>query len=353
VTNYFTDNGSTVTLCVLDLSKAFDKVDHSILMSKLMKLNVPKYLIEILYNWYANSKIMVKWENIISSPINVALGVRQGGILSPSLFAIYINDLIITLKSLKLGCYIRNEFYGCIIYADDILLLAQSFSQMQKILHVCEGLISDLHMEFNVGKCCYIRCGSRYNQMCGKLVLNDQEINKCESFKYLGVYLKAGRKLKVSLEHSKLTFYRAFNAIYSKCHSANSEIACIHLLKTMCIPMLLYCIEAMSPELNMFNSIDRMVDTCLMKIFSTFDKQIIMNCRTAFNVVPSKLVYELRAMRYRTKLRFNPIFNVLPVFELAMHDVRNLIAQHDCLHAEHFYCIANELEHRSLMWTTD
>ena len=63
-------------------------------------------------------------------------GVRQGGVLSPVLFAIYMDVLIVRLRDAGYGCRLLNEFYGCMLYADDILLLAHSQNAMRHMLRV-------------------------------------------------------------------------------------------------------------------------------------------------------------------------------------------------------------------------
>jgi hypothetical protein len=93
-------------------------------------------------------------------------------------------------------------------------------------------------MEFNIGESFFIRCGPRFNKPCGMLILNEKAIKRCDNFKYLGVNFKAGKKLIFNMEHAKLNFYRAFNAIYSKCHAVNSEITCVFLLQTICLRFL-------------------------------------------------------------------------------------------------------------------
>ena len=67
---------------------------------------------------------------------NVSNGVRQGGILSPNLFAIYVDDLSHELTLCKSGCYIDDQCMNHVMYADDIRLMAQSAVVLQKMLDV-------------------------------------------------------------------------------------------------------------------------------------------------------------------------------------------------------------------------
>src|ERR1051325_10527245 len=102
-----------------------------------MKRQVPVF-IKILQNWYENVVLFVKWNNIESRAFQVTAGVRQGGILSPALFLVYVDDMLIILT--KLGCKISMQSVGALLYADDdLLLLSPSISQIQILLTVCEN----------------------------------------------------------------------------------------------------------------------------------------------------------------------------------------------------------------------
>ena len=121
VIQYYTNHGDTVTVCALDISKAFNRVDFFYcLFLKLMNRNVPKVFLYLIVNWYINCTAVVKWDNFISQSFHIQAGVRQGGVLSPCLFAIYINDIVVRLCDSRLGCFIADCFIGCILYADDI-----------------------------------------------------------------------------------------------------------------------------------------------------------------------------------------------------------------------------------------
>ena len=77
---------------------------------------------------------MVRWNNSLSRLLLVRSGIRQGGILSPLLFNIYIDTIITALEKADMGCHIDNIFVGCIAHSDDILLLSASVVHLLKML---------------------------------------------------------------------------------------------------------------------------------------------------------------------------------------------------------------------------
>ena len=108
--NYMTENSSTVNLCFVDLSKAFDNVNHSVLFMKLLKKGLPICFIRLLLNWYNKCLCCVKWGSAVSRLFLVSQGVRQGGVLSPILFCVYVDDALSKLNDTDFGCCIRGFF---------------------------------------------------------------------------------------------------------------------------------------------------------------------------------------------------------------------------------------------------
>ena len=102
---------------------------------------------------------MVRWNGVTSYMFSVKCGVRQGGVLSPWLFNIYVNDLIIELETNCEGCYVSGKFLGCIMYTDDLLLLSASVSGLQSMLNICYCYGIDIDIIFNRKKSVCFKVG--------------------------------------------------------------------------------------------------------------------------------------------------------------------------------------------------
>lgn len=167
IVDYFVQNDSTVNLCFIDVSKAFDKLNHSVLFMKLMERKVPSIFIQILKNWYDNVELRVRWNGIFSDTFKISAGVRQGGIFSPTLFLIYVNDMLVKLA--KRGCSINRQSLGAFMYADDLTLISPSVCELQAMLTLCEAELMLLDLRLNALKSQCIRIGQRYNRACSAL----------------------------------------------------------------------------------------------------------------------------------------------------------------------------------------
>ena len=128
---------SNVYTCFLDASKAFDRVNHFKLFTTLSKRNVPMYIIRILIFWYTSQTMYVRWNNTMSTGFNVSNGVRQGGILSPYLFCIYVDELSKMLNNVHVGCFVGTMLVNHLLYADDLVLLSPSAAGLSILLSIC------------------------------------------------------------------------------------------------------------------------------------------------------------------------------------------------------------------------
>lgn len=84
--------------------------------------------------WYSNLQCRVKWDNCFSDWFSITAGVRQGGILSPDLYSIYVDDLLSRLESTGKGCYFHRVFAAALFYADDMAIMAP---HLLKAFNIC------------------------------------------------------------------------------------------------------------------------------------------------------------------------------------------------------------------------
>ena len=112
----------------------------------------PCCFVSILCNWYSQLFSRVCWNSVLSSFFHVKSGV-QGGILSPFLFNVYVDELIESCIS-GFGCYIGESFLGCIMYVDDLLLLSPSLSGIQDVTDLCSEYAKVHCLVYNVKKTC-------------------------------------------------------------------------------------------------------------------------------------------------------------------------------------------------------
>ena len=135
-------DGCTVNVCALDLSKAFDKVNHHALLIKLMRRYVPVQLLITLESLFSNCWTCIKWKTTTSRFFIIEFGVRQGSVLSPFMFALYIDDIVSHLHF--------RQRYSIVLYADDILILAPTVTELQRLLFERERVLAWLDMRINV-----------------------------------------------------------------------------------------------------------------------------------------------------------------------------------------------------------
>ena len=150
--NHFSRNGSNVYSCFMDMKKAFDMVKHSILFKKLLEKNIPPVYLRLLLVMYISQTAKVRWKGILSEPFPISNGVKQGAVLSAILFCIYIDDLIKQLRRNRIGCWMKNEFVGVAVYADDIALLSPSLDGLQDMINTCSKYTENHNLTFSTNE---------------------------------------------------------------------------------------------------------------------------------------------------------------------------------------------------------
>ena len=239
--NHYVENGSRVFCAFLDASKAFDRLVHAGLFIKLMKRNIPLIFLDLIIFWYSNLKCRVKWDDSYSDWFAIMAGVRQGGILSPDFYCLYVEDLIDILKAKNVGCHILSVFLAALIYADDMALLSPSIKGLCILLEACNDYCTDWDICLNARKSKLIYFGKRCNDLYAPSI-NGTPLVWVDTCMYLGVCLVSSQYFKCSVTDRISKFYRCANAIF-RIDGRSDDLTMLRLVETHCVPILTYGIE--------------------------------------------------------------------------------------------------------------
>ena len=167
-------------------------------------------------------------------------GVRQGGILSPIFYCIYVDELVDILAATGVGCHMSNLFLSILLYADDMALIAPSLRGLQKLLSVTEEYCRTWDIMLNAKKSKNMFFGKKYN--LAPLQLNGKNIEWVDTWSYLGVTLKTHSHFNCCIDDKVKSFYRSANGIL-RIEGKSNEMVMLQLLESHCLSILTYAIE--------------------------------------------------------------------------------------------------------------
>ncbi len=181
----------------LDARKAFDVVNHTLLKKKLFYTNTSKGLWRVIDDMYVDSREVIRWKGSDSEQYTVEKGVKQGSISSPSLYKLYINGLLQLLKRSTLGTCIGTVYLGAPTCADDVLLMANSPSELQGMLNICHDYAHQHRYELHPQKSVITQLvtAPHQNMDPAPWVLGDNEVTIAQSFTHLGLEWLEGQSV--------------------------------------------------------------------------------------------------------------------------------------------------------------
>ena len=173
----------------IDFKGAFDNVNHGLLFSELQKNKVSSKFIRILHSIYNKAYARVRSSTSLTEPFKINSGVLQGEVLSPILFSLFLNELIIRLNNSGISdiSFCDGTLVNILLYADDAIILADSPVNLNKKLRILEQFCSDYRLTVNITKTKVVvfRKG-------GKLSKHDQFYYKNSKLEIVGNYIYLG-----------------------------------------------------------------------------------------------------------------------------------------------------------------
>ena len=190
--------------------------------------------------WYTEQRLYAGWGGAQSAPFTMQNGIRQGSVLSPHLFSVYVDNLNQYLNDSGIGCHIGGIPMNNFSYADDLAIVSPSASALNELLKLCEGFADDHHVIFNTVKsvCMCIMPNCHTFNTCPSIYLSGEKLIHVESFTYLGHVISIDFKDDADIRREIRSLSARGNTLIRKFKSCTSEVKC-NLFKTFCYS--LYC----------------------------------------------------------------------------------------------------------------
>ncbi len=166
----------------VDYSRAFDTVSHSILLKKLSTYGIRGNMLKLLTSYLSNRKQYVSYGGRSSTLLDITIGVPQGSVLGPLLFIIFVND-IVNVSHLAKFVLFADDLNLFLSHQNRDILYEQANEILGKLMNYCKANMLIINFE----KCCYIEFKPDINSDVKFLGINDEEFEKVEECKFLGV----------------------------------------------------------------------------------------------------------------------------------------------------------------------
>ena len=208
------------------------------LFKKLIARDVPMCFVRLLQFWYSHQSMQVRWGGSLSRSFKVTNGVRQGGVLSPYLFAIYMDDLSQKLNKLRVGCMINDSCLNHILFADDLCCFSPSLTGLQNLVDECNAYASSHDIVFNYRKSAGVLFSPKNFKLSKPpfLLLGLDKIEFVDRVKYLGIIMDSSSNENCDISRQTRALYCIGNKLRSKFSLCSTYVKNI-LFKSYCMSL--------------------------------------------------------------------------------------------------------------------
>ena len=177
-------------VCFVDFRKAYDTINRNILWQKLNKIGINGKFFNSLKSSYEHVNCSVRINGHYTDWFDVSSGLKQGCLLSPQIFNLYLNDLTLDLEEAGLGIDIDGVNVSSLLYADDLALVAETEDNLQRLLDILSNWCNKNKMQANLDKTKVVNFRNKSTSKTERRFLfNTQSIEIASSYKYLGLVL--------------------------------------------------------------------------------------------------------------------------------------------------------------------
>ena len=228
--------------CFVDFRKAFDSIWHQALFLKLQKQQIGGPFYNILKNMYNDITSAVKLNGNVTENFSIQSGVRQGDILSPLLFNIFVNDIIQEFdRPENHPPSLIEQNVGCLLYADDLVIMSTSAEGLQNSINNLAKYCTKWKLEINMSKTktiCFKKSNKKENV---NFQCNGCNIENVDSYSYLGIEISSNGSFKPA---EKCLFEKAQKATFKLkgllSQTSLKPFVCLRLFDQLIKPICMY-----------------------------------------------------------------------------------------------------------------
>ena len=191
--------------------------------------------------------------------------------------------MIKILRKNGIGCHLIKVFVGCILFADDLALLAPSRSALQKMIDLCTEYCNKYCLDFNSKKSKIMVFGKSYSSYIAPLSISGSHIEYVKEWKYLGTTLVSGKRFSFTARPDLSSFFRAANAVLNVLTGAQEQIL-LKLLYTNCVPILTYACAVKRYNQSDMSDCSVAMNNVFRKIFGLTDYRGIRDLRETYSL---------------------------------------------------------------------
>ena len=304
-------------VCFLDLSKAFDSVWRNGLLYKLLKIGVGSKFFNSVKSMHDNVQCSVNTNMGLTPFFTTTQGVRQGDVLSPQLFNLFLNDIPSILDKDQ-GVKLNAKSINCLMYADDIAILSNSHEGLQQSVNKVREYFNEWELNVNVQKSAFMTFGPKTKSTQGtSLLYGNLPINRTEEYCYLGIQFSCNglftQAQRCLLDKARKACFKLKQIIMQSSIKPKNALFLFHSLIT---PICMYGSELWAPYSIDSGTSDKFFKDCenkllAEKLFMNFSKFILgvnkksvnLAVRGELGTYPLLLHTVKKLLKYNTRLK--------------------------------------------------
>ena len=270
IINYLKNKRKRIYVAFLDVTKAYDKAWLDAIMYVMYKQGLQDKTWAIVKNLNENLTAKIETKYGKTRKIRIKDSIRQGGVLSVLQYALLMDEISKEIHRNQKGVKLEdiNETIGCLLWMDDVLLIAEDPNEMKEMLKITDRVANIYHIEFGKAKSNVMKIGKKGEDI--SMSLGSMEMDYTNKYKYLGLIQNTKNNLEEQIKgiRGKVEVaYQTILAIATDQTLINLEMETIWKnIETCIIPIITYSGEVWNPTKTEWKEINRILEALIKRV---------------------------------------------------------------------------------------